>query len=251
MNSLSILLVIHNEESQLEDCLKTVSFADEIVVILDKCTDNSEKIVKRFNSKIFKGSWDIEGDRRNFGISKCTSEWILEIDADERVTKSLKKEILETVRTSRFDWHLINVNNFIGKRLVRYGWGAYIGKSSYPGLFRQNIKIWGKQRVHPKLSLSGEKGYTLNNNIDHFYCESVFDLINKLDSYSSSRASDLNEQKKKENLITNIKRIFSRFWKAYILRKGYREKQLGFMIAIIASLFPLISYLKYRIEKND
>ena len=91
----------------------------------------------------------------------------------------------------------------------------------------------------------------MNNNINHFYCESVFDLINKLDSYSSSRASDLNEQKKKENLIMNIKRIFSRFWKAFILRKGYREKQIGFMIAIIASLFPLISYLKYRIEKND
>ena len=225
MNTLSILLVVHNEESQLEDCLKTVSFADEIVVILDKCTDNSEKIVKKFKSKIFKGSWDIEGDRRNFGISKCVSDWILEIDADERVTKSLKKEILETVRTSKFDWHLINVNNFIGKRLVRYGWGAYIGKSSYPGLFRQNIKIWGKQRVHPKISLSGKKGYALNNNINHFYCESVFDLINKLDSYSSSRASDLNEQKKKENLIMNIKRIFSRFWKAFILRKCLLNKQ--------------------------
>ena len=74
MNTLSILLVVHNEESQLEDCLKTVSFADEIVVILDKCTDNSEKIVKKFKSKIFKGSWDIEGDRRNFGISKCSSD---------------------------------------------------------------------------------------------------------------------------------------------------------------------------------
>ena len=83
MKKLSVLIVIHNEESQIEDCLKTVKFADEIIVILDNCTDNSINIVKKYTKKYFSGNWKIEGDRRNFGISKCTKDWILEIDADE------------------------------------------------------------------------------------------------------------------------------------------------------------------------
>ena len=94
MSTLSVLLIINNEEKQLEDCLKSVSFANQLIVVLDKCIDNSERIAKRFTKEIYSGSWEIEGDRRNFGISKCTCDWILEVDADERIPNNLK-EILK------------------------------------------------------------------------------------------------------------------------------------------------------------
>ena len=141
MSNLSILIVVHNEERQLKDCLETISFADELIIILDKCTDNSEKIARKFSNKIFSGSWNIEGDRRNFGISKCKSNWIFEIDADERVPKELKSEILEIVKKSKSDWHMIGVNNYLGDKLIKFGWGAYIGKSSYAGLFRKKKSL--------------------------------------------------------------------------------------------------------------
>ena len=70
MSTLSVLLIINNEEKQLEDCLKSVSFANQLIIVLDKCIDNSERIAKRFTKEIYSGSWEIEGDRRNFGISK-------------------------------------------------------------------------------------------------------------------------------------------------------------------------------------
>ena len=248
MTSLSILIVVHNEEKQLESCLKNLSFGNELVVILDKCTDKSKQIAKKFTKKIFSGSWEIEGERRNFGIKKCNCDWILEIDADERIPKKLVKEILEVIKTSKNCWHLINVNNYLGEKIIKNGWGAYIGKSSYVGLFKKNTKTWGKQRVHPKIFLKGKQGKTLNNSIDHFYCKSISDLINKLNSYSSARAKDLKEKPGKENLMMNIRRIFSRFWKVYFLRKGYKEKNIGIAIAIVACLFPLISYLKYKFE---
>ncbi len=97
----------------------------------------------------------------------------------------------------------------------------------------------------------GNKGSRLKNKIDHYYCKSIFDLFNKLDSYSEARAKDLESNKNKETLLINIRRIFSRFWKAYFLRKGYKEKKLGFIIALVASLFPLISYLKFKIQKKN
>ena len=74
MKKISVLLVVHNEEKQISDCLEKLGFSDEIVVILDKCTDNTLNIVKKFTKKFYIGSWDIEGERRNFGITKCKND---------------------------------------------------------------------------------------------------------------------------------------------------------------------------------
>ena len=95
--TLSALIMVHNEEAILESCLKKLIFCDEIVVILDKSTDKSKKITQNFSKKIFEGSWEYEGDRRNFGIKKCTSDWIIEVDADEHISKKLADEIMKTI----------------------------------------------------------------------------------------------------------------------------------------------------------
>ncbi|MAW97353.1 MAG: glycosyl transferase [Alphaproteobacteria bacterium] len=252
MINLSVLIIVHNEEKQLKACLETVKFADEIVVILDKCTDKSKLIAKKYTDKIYEGSWDIEGKRRNYGIKKCNGKWIFEIDADERVPKDLKKEIINVVKKSKNDWHLVDVKNFFGEKIIRFGWGCYIGKSSYVGLFRKKSKIWGMQRVHPKIFLKGKRGKKLEKKLIHFYCKSIYDLFEKLNSYSTARAKDLQDNVNDESFIRNFRRIFSRFWKCYILRKGYKEKEIGLAIAISAGLYPILSYLKYKTEtEND
>ena len=252
MINLSVLIIVHNEEKQLKACLETVKFADEIVVILDKCSDKSKLIAKKYTDKIYEGSWDIEGKRRNYGIKKCNGEWIFEIDADERVSKDLKKEIINVVKKSKNDWHLVDVKNFFGEKIIRFGWGCYIGKSSYVGLFRKKSKIWGMQRVHPKIFLKGKRGKKLEKKLIHFYCKSIYDLFEKLNSYSTARAKDLQDNVNDESFIRNFRRIFSRFWKCYILRKGYKEKEIGLAIAISAGLYPILSYLKYKTEtEND
>lgn len=252
-NKLSALVVVKNEEKQIVECLQTVKFADEIIVILDSCTDKTEERSKTITKNCFKGAWKNEGERRNFGISKCTNKWILEIDADERVPRKLQLEILQTINISKDDFHNIPVDNYIGKRLVKYGWGAYFGKSAYPGLFKKNKKKWGFQNVHPKIIFSGSKGKSLENSITHYYCKDVFDMFVKLDKYSDARSIDLKKFDLDETLSKNVKRIFSRFWKCFILRKGYREKDYGFLIAIISAIYPILSFLKFKYtnEKNS
>lgn len=249
---LSALVVVHNEEKQLADCLDRLRFADEIVVVLDDCRDGSKAIAARYTERLIEGDWAVEGDRRNTGIEACAGPWILEIDADERVPEALAREIRETVDGSPHDRHLIPVDNYVGGRLIRFGWGAAFGKSAYPGLFRKGTKHWGRQRVHPKLDLRGSAGPPLSNRIEHYVDRNISDMLRRLDSYSSARAKDLRESGDiaRESFGRNLRRIFSRFLKCYVGRKGYREGGYGFVIALCAGLYPMLSYLKATLEEE-
>ena len=95
---LSALVVIHNEEARLDACLERLAFADEIVVVLDKCTDASRDIAARYTDRVVEGAWEIEGERRNLGIDFCRGEWILEVDADEWITPELAREVRQLAR---------------------------------------------------------------------------------------------------------------------------------------------------------
>lgn len=247
---LSAVISVHDEEGQLADCLETLAFADEIVVLLDKCTDGSEAVAKRFTESIHHGSWPTEGERRNTGIAACRGEWVFEIDADERVPPELAAEIRRTVDATSHDWHEIPVDNYVGGKLVRWGWGASFGKAAYPGLFRKGVKTWGNQRVHPSLTWSGRKGPMLSNRLIHYVDRDISDMIKRLDSYSTARAKDLRQSGEIGSTAGNVRRLFSRFFKCYVLRKGYREGGYGLVIAICAGLYPLLSHLKAKTERE-
>ena len=248
--TLSAVVSIHNEEERLAACLEKISFADELVVILDNCTDRSREISEGFGAVISEGNWEREGDRRNAAIAACSCDWILEVDADEHVPLELAEEIRRLIGSSGFDWHEIPVDNYIGDRLVRYGWGASYGKAAYPGLFRNGVKQWGAQRVHPSLTWKGRKGPMLNNRLLHFVDRGVSDMIKRLDSYSTARARDMREAGDIGSYPSNIRRIFSRFIKCYVSRKGYKEGGYGIMIALFAGFYPIISHIKARLEER-
>jgi glycosyltransferase involved in cell wall biosynthesis len=249
VEGLSALVVVHDEAAQLEDCLKRLAFAGELVVVLDRCTDASADIARRFTGRLVEGGWEREGDRRNTGIAACAGPWVLEVDADERVPPELATEIAAVVATSAADFHDIPVDNYIGKRLVRWGWGASFGKSAYAGLFRKGAKHWGNERVHPKLRFDGQRGPALENRIEHYVDRNLSDMLQRLDRYTTARARDLRESGEIGSYAHNLRRIVSRFWKCYVARKGYREGPMGFMIALCAGLYPILSYLKARLDE--
>jgi glycosyltransferase involved in cell wall biosynthesis len=247
---LSALVVVHDEEAQLADCLSCLGFADELVVVLDRCRDRSREIALGFTDRLVEGAWEREGPRRHAGIDACRGPWILEIDADERVTPELADEIRAVVAQSTASWHLIPVDNYIGERLVRWGWGASFGKGAYAGLFRKGEKQWGNERVHPRLTLSGEQGAPLQSRLVHRVDRNISDMLHRLDRYSTARAQDLREAGDIGSYGRNLRRIVSRFWKCYIARRGYREGPYGFLIALCAGLYPILSYLKARLERE-
>jgi glycosyltransferase involved in cell wall biosynthesis len=247
MTKLSALVVAHNEEEYLDACLAPLAFADELVVVLDKCTDASKTIAAKYTDKLIEGSWDIEGPRRHAGLDACAGDWILEVDADERVSPELAAEIRSVIENAPFGHFLIPYDNYIGDHLVRYGWGASWGVSATVRLFSKGAKIWGQQRIHPGVELKGERMW-LKNRMVHLVDKDISDMIRRLDRYSTARARDLKASGHIGSFANNLRRLFSRFLKCYIGRKGYREGGYGFLIALMAGLFPLLSYLKARLE---
>jgi len=258
--TLSALIVAHNEEAQLKNCLNTLLFVDEVVVVLDKCTDTSKKIVESFQKaqqgtipvKILEGSWDLEGPRRNTGIDACTSDWVLEVDADERVSDALAQEIRQLIQTTTHAWFKVPFDNYIGDTLVKHGWGGSFGVPREVALFRQKAKRWGNQRVHPAVDLRGDQGPELKNTMTHYMDATIFETLQRLQSYAEARARDYADgYGSPGSLPNNVRRFFSRFLRCYFVRQGFREGLYGVVIAVCAGLFPVLSYLRYQELKKD
>ena len=242
---LSALVVVHNEEQDLETCLQHLLFVDEIVVLLDRCTDNSKNIAEQYAHKIVEGAWEFEGDRRNTGIDSCTGPWIIDADADEWISDELADEIRETIKTTEYDIFDIPVRNYIGGHLVKYGWGGgSFGKVSYLGLYRSFVKRYGAGRHHAHVEEQGKRGPDLKSPLDHYVDKSLSHTLLRLDRYTDYRAKDLVEQDEIGSLGNYIRKFFSRFYKVYFRRKAYKEGGYGFIIALCGALYPLVSHIK-------
>jgi len=246
---LSALVVVHNEEAQLADCLTTLGFADELVVVLDRSSDGSARIAEGFGARTLHGAWPIEGDRRKTGIEACSGDWILEVDADERVPPALAAEVRQAIDTAEPGYFLIPFANHIGHRHVRFGWGAYNGVSMKPCLFAKGCKLWGRQRVHPKIELKGARR-ELSQPMTHYVYKDVADVIDRLNRYSSLNAEQMRADGSIGTLWPNLRRMFSRFWKSYVSRRGYREGLYGLLLGLFSALYPILSYIKVRLEEE-
>ncbi|MEE9301626.1 MAG: glycosyltransferase family 2 protein [Alphaproteobacteria bacterium] len=246
--ALSVVVTIHDEETQLEACLSRLDFADELVLVLDRCTDGSKEIALRFTERLVEGAWELEGPRRNAGIDAATGDWIFEVDADERVPEALGREIRETIAQAAPGYFLVPFENYVGGRLVRYGWGGSWGVMAAPRLFSRGAKRWGEQRVHPALALEGRKRW-LKTAVVHHVDANVSDMLERLDRYTELRAADLRDGRARMSPFPwTLRRSLSRFLKCYLSRKGYREGRMGFAIALMAALYPLISHLKAELD---
>lgn len=248
---LSALIVARNEEARLPDCLASVAFADEVVVVLDRSTDDSAAIAAITGATIIEGAWELEGERRNAGLAACTGDWVLEVDADERVNAPLAAAIRTTIATSTHAWHQVPVDNYVGDRLIRFGWAGSFGTTSVPRLSRKGAKHWRAQRVHPGLDWTGQEGPKITEGaLIHLVDRDISDMLRRLDKYSSAKAADLIASGNIGTLRSNVRRFFSRGFKSYVSRRGYREGGWGVLLALCTGAFPLLSYLKAALEPD-
>jgi glycosyltransferase involved in cell wall biosynthesis len=241
--SLAAVVIARNEEAQLDACLASLAFADEIVVVLDRTTDRSAAIAQARGARVVEGAWELEGPRRNAGLDACHCDWIVEVDADERVPPGLAAEIRASIAHAQAEVFLVPMANHIGGKLVRHGWGAYNGVAAKPVLFRAGAKRWGEGRVHPRVKLASTQAM-LRQPIDHFVDRDISDMFRRLNRYTDLAALDAVDAGIKPSLPGALRRIVSRGWKSYVARKGYREGAYGVALATFSALYPLLICLK-------
>jgi glycosyltransferase involved in cell wall biosynthesis len=258
MKKISAVIVAHNEEKKIGDCLRSLDFVDEIVVVLDKCTDKTKEIALSYAQKIIEGSWNIEGERRNIALANASGDWILEIDADERVSKELKEEILFTVNNNLSPCTFsVPIANYVGTRWVKYGWLRIFGVLERQTLSYRGLKIYDEDKeVHPTYKLDGEVKL-LTKPIIHLVDDDISDLINRFNRYTNWKSNDMItkgevtkekilEKKFCDGFFSMMMAFKLRFFKSLILKKGYKEGLTGLLIAMLCGLYPLVSYLKAK-----
>lgn len=240
--TLSALCVVHNGEADLPECLASVAFVDEIVVVLDRCTDRSKAIAEAAGAKIIEGAWPIEGPRRNTGLAACSSDYTLEIDADERVSPELAQEIRAALAQSPQGGVFIPFDNRIGGKPIRYGWGAYNGVGGKRCLFPSHTKSWGDERLHPPVKQLPEVAKLQAQMIHHVYRD-LPHMYARLLRYAQLAGEDMVDRDTIPRPTKTIRRFFSRFWKSYVSRQGRKEGFYGVAMALYSALYPALSHL--------
>jgi len=249
MIKLSVVILAKNEEKNIGACLKSVvGWADELLVVDDESSDNTLAIVREYTDRIIARKMEVEGSQRNFAYQQARNPWVLSLDADERVTPELKREIEETLKPDTPDnGFTIPRRNYIGDYWVRYG-GWY--PSPQLKLFRKDKFRYEEVGVHPRAFMDDPCGH-LNSDIIHYSYKNIEDFLNKLNNQTTREAQKWFAQGKPMRLGRFLYRSIDRFIRTYIVRQGFRDGFMGFVVAFFAGLYQILSYLKYReIVKN-
>ena len=243
---LSVVVLTKNEESCIFACLDSVKWADEIIVVDDESTDRTVEIVKQFTDKIFIKKMDVEGRHRNWAYAKGRNNWVLSLDADEKVTDELRRDIAVAIKSNDFVAFSIPLRNYISNYWVRYG-GWY--PASKVRLFRKDKFRYEEAEVHPRVFIEGNCGH-LNSDIIHKGYPDLEHFLSSINRQSTLEAIKWINTGRRMTLLRIVWRIVDRFFRRYLRKNGYKDGLYGFMIAYFDSFYQLLSYAKFREMKN-
>lgn len=242
MEKLSAYIITYNEEERIRDCLESVKWADEIVVLDSFSADRTVEICREYTDKIYQHRFAGFGDLRNTAISHTSNNWILSVDADERVTEELREEISEKLKTGpAADAYFVpRINYFLGHRVKHCGWYPDYRQ---PQFFHKDRMKYTDQLVHEGFILSGRvsylKGHVIQHpflNLDHFF--------RKMERYSTLRAEDMFRKGKRFKIHNMFTSPLSMFFKMYVLKCGFLDGRVGLILSVLYAYYTLIKYLK-------
>ncbi len=246
--TISAILITKNEEHNIERCLRSVEWVDEIIVVDSDSTDKTVELARKFNAKVFSPEWRGFGPTKQYALEQAGGDWILSIDADEEVSFTLKNEILQLLDSGpEADGYSIpRKTQFLGRWILHSGW--------YPDyvlrFFKKSKGHFTSALVHEKIEVDGPT-LRLHNPMMHYSYPTLEDYIRKLDQYSSLGAQELFDAGRKFKSIQLIFKPPASFLRKYIVQQGWRDGWEGFLIAYLTSTGTLLKYAKLRTLNNN
>jgi len=236
-------IIALNESGNIIDCITSVSFFDEVLVVDSGSTDDTVALARSAGANVLQNPWPGFGLQKQFALEHARNDWVFSIDADERVTEELKRSITALLATAPGNHgYVINRrNHFMGRRL-RHGEG-------YPDwclrLFNRRYGCWSSDPVHERVLLEG-KVERLEGDLDHHSEESLEEYLRKQNNYTTLQAMHLQELGKKANPLKLITSPLIRFFKFYVLRLGFLDGVPGLVHILIGCFNSFSKYAKLR-----
>jgi glycosyltransferase involved in cell wall biosynthesis len=239
---LSVAVITFNEEDRLSKCLESLSFAGDIVVVDSGSTDRTAEIAKAAGCRVFVEDWKGFGLQKQKAVDRCANEWVLIIDADERIPAETRDEIIRVLSSPVADGYSFPRKNiFNGKWIRSCGWWP----DRVVRLFKKGNGRVSDSRVHETVVVSG-KVSRINGPIEHYPVRNLEHIISKINNYSTLGAEMLFEKGAYASLFTAIFRGGISFLKLYFLRKGILDGAEGLILSFSHGVTTLFKYLKLR-----
>ena len=245
--TLSVIIITMNEENNIRDCLESVKWADEIIVVDSGSGDGTLTIAQEYTDKIFINSqWQGFGYQKNLALSKATCDWVFSIDADERVTKALQREIKESIYKKASIYEVPRRAFFLGKEL-KYGgwWPDYVVR-----LVRRGEGQYKERLVHEVIEYEGVASQ-LNQALIHYSYVSFEQVLSKMSSYAIAGASEAKKNNKTGGFAKAILRGSWAFFNAYFIRLGFLDGEMGFIAAMTKGEGTYYRYLMLTYGKQE
>src|SRR5262245_13592664 len=226
----SAIVVCFNEEQRIEACLESLRWCDEIVIVDSFSTDRTPEICRRYTERFYQRAWTGYRDQKAHAHSLATKDWVLLVDADERVSAPLREEILAVLQNDAAEcaaYSLPRLVYYLERWWWRGGW--------YPDydirLFRRERAKWGGAEPHEKILVDG-KVRRLKNPIEHYTYRSIEDHIQRINRFTSIAAGELAGAGRRWHLSDVMLRPAVRFVRSYILQRGFMDGFAGFYVAL-------------------
>ena len=244
MAKISAIVLTYNEEAQIAECLESIKWVDEIIVVDSLSSDKTVSICKEYTDKIHQREYQRYARTRNWSLQFATHDWVLIVDADERYTPDLREEIQERLNQD------IDISAY--SILFKYFcFGAELKNwrkdERHIRLFKKDSGKWQEREVHPKLIIKGKISY-LKNPLSHYPYPNLRVFFDKMGRYTSWDAQERLKTKDKflwfEPLVTIFKPIYN-FISYYFLRSAYRDGVAGFLMSLFMSFYTFLVDIKY------
>jgi glycosyltransferase involved in cell wall biosynthesis len=241
MPRLSVAIITRNEENNLAACLRSASFADEIVVVDNASSDRTREVARAHGARVLEvPDWPGFGAQKNRAIDACTGDWILALDADERIEEPLHAEIARVLERADFDVYEMPRRSTYCGRFIQHGgwWPDYVTR-----LFRRGTARYSDARVHERLVTERPIG-RLAAPLTHFSFRSMDQVLAKMNHYSSESARMLAERGRTPGLASAIGHGLAAFLRTYVVKLAFLDGRYGFLLAVSNAEGSYYRYVK-------
>ena len=239
-DSLAVVIVARNEAARIGACIASAAFADEVLVLDSGSTDGTDALAEAAGARVVVTDWPGYGPQVARGFSLATSDWVLSLDADERIPPPLQAEILTAIASGAKDGYRIpRWSEFCGKVLHHGGWRP----DRTLRLARRAKAGFTSDFLHAHMTVDGAVG-DLGHSLIHLSYPDVHDVLDKLDRYSSGSARDMHARGKEASLSKAIAHGLFAFVRTYLLKLGFLDGRHGLMLAIYNAEYAYYKYVK-------